>query len=399
MSLQAIRNDDALDELRPPVDRADVVYTFSRVTWQAAWRRGFFHSEDRLALSLIDSDRVGRLLICNHSRHAAVKLIRRLNGSDRAPFPAQERINLVQPVSLRRRDPTSVAEVERAYRTYDRALARAVRRHGLRDTHVITGNPMVAGFADLSWAKDVTWYAIDDWSEHYAYAAWSEAFLEAYDRVRDRGRRVAAVSQGLLDRLAPGGPSVVVPNGIDPTEWTGPCSPLEWMAELPRPIYLYVGSLDLRIDVDWVRALAQAEPSSTLLFVGPLMGPDHLAPLNDLPNVRIRPPVERAELRGLIRGADVGLLPHTVTRLTTAMSPLKLLEYLAAGLPVAATDLEPVRSLGHPRVMLASTGDEFVQAGRDAVSVGRAPEPERLRFLDENSWRSRHDRLLDLALS
>lgn len=380
-------------------EHPDVVFTFSRATWQAASRRGFFASEDRLALSLISSDRVGRLLICNHARNGAIMLARRVTGNDRVPFPAEERIDLVEPMSLRRREPTSIAAVGRAMAAYDRALGRAVRRHGLRRPDVITGNPLMAGFAELSWARSVTWYAIDDWSEHPAYSPWRNAYLEAYDRVRQRGRAVAAVSQGLLDRLDPAGPGIVVPNGIDPDEWTTETSRPEWLKELPGPVYLYVGALDVRIDVDWVTALALAEPSATILFVGPLAAPDHLAPLRALPNVQFRPPVEREALRGLIRAADVGLLPHHVTRLTSAMSPLKLLEYLAAGLPVAATDLEPVRSLDSRRIVLVAPGGDFAAAARSAAALGRAPEPERLEFIAENSWRSRHERVIDLALA
>lgn len=377
---------------------ADVVFTFSRVTWQAAWRRGFYHSEDRLAISLLESERIGRLLVANHNRHVAVRLARRLTGADRAPFPSDERVALVEPVSLRRRDPVTVAGAERAYRSYDRALERAARRHGLQRPHVITGNPVLAGFAPLSWAASVTWYAIDDWAEHPAYGAWSDVFRESYARVRERGCRVAAVSRPLLDRLAPTGPATVVPNGISPAEWAEPRTVPLWIGALPRPIFLYVGALDARIDVAQVRALAAAQPSATILFVGPLADPGHLAPLRRLPNVEIRAEVPRSEIPGLIRAADVGLLPHVASRLTRAMSPLKLLEYLAAGLPVVATDLEPVRELGDPRVTLVPAGGDIAAAAMTAASAGRASESRRRAFLEDHSWHSRHDRLLDLAL-
>lgn len=379
--------------------RADVIFTFARVTWQAATQRDFCHSEDRLALSLMHSDRVGRLLICNHARNGAVLWARRLARSEVVAFPTTPDHHLVEPRSLRRRDPTTSAAVKRAYASYDRTLARAAARHGLRDVHVITGNPMVAAFCELSWAPSTTWYAIDDWAEHPAYGAWRDLYLEAYDRVRERGRGVAAVSRALLDRLAPSGPGIVVPNGVDPAEWATPSPAPAWMAALPTPVFLYVGALDSRIDIEWVRRLALAEPSATVLFVGALVEPEHMAPLHDLANVQIRPSVGRAELRALIANADVGLLPHVVSRLTVAMSPLKLQEYLAAGLPVAATDLEPVRSLANPSVVLVPEGGDFTAGVRSAVALGRAPERARLEFLSRNSWQARHDRVVELAIS
>jgi hypothetical protein len=80
------------------------------------------------------------------------------------------------------------------------------------------------------------------------------------------------------------------------------------------------------------------------------------------------------------------------------MSPLKLYEYLAGGLPVAATDLEPMREID-PRVLLVGEGGDFAGAVRGALALGRAEERERESFVRANSWRSRHDALLEFALN
>lgn len=388
---------------RPPATPGaaliDVVYTLSNATWQAAARRGFFMPEDQLLRSLILSDRIGRLLICNHARSLPIKLARDLMGSDRALFPSDERTALIEPLRLRRLDPSSIQGVTREFASYDRTLARAVRRHGLRDPVVITGHPLVAGFAPLRWAHSVTWYAIDDWAEHPAYSRWHDAYLESYKRVRERGLRVAAVSSALLERLGPTGPGAVIPNGLEPAEWVGPAGSADWVRDVARPLLVYVGGLDSRLDISWLRELARSEPSATIALIGPLIEPAHFEPLHECPNVRILPPVGRAELTAVVRAADAGLLPHVVSRLTEAMSPLKLLEYLAAGLPVAATDLSPIRELAHPRVVRVPSDGDYVQGVRDALAIGRAPEPERLEFITANSWRARHRSLLDLALS
>ena len=387
-------------ERRPstPSAKPDAVFTFSKVTWQGAWRREFFASEDRLALSLVRSDRIGRLLICNHSRFVAAKLVRGLTGADHAPFPDEDRISLVEPVWLRRQDPTSIRGVERAFAAYDRRIAHAVRRRGLETPHVITGNPLVAGFCDLSWARSVTWYVIDDWVAHPGYSAWREVYRAAYDRVRVRGLRVVAVSEPLLERLDPSGPSLVLPNGLDPDEWIGEPSVPQWRADLPGPMFIYVGALDRRINVEWIRDLALSEPLASIVFVGNVVAPEHLAPLADLDNVQMRRPIPRRELCALVRSADAGVIPHHVTPLTRAMSPLKLMEYLGAGLPVVATDTAPVRALAHPRVQLVPEGGDFAEAAHRALATGHSPEDHRLMFLAEHSWRARHDQLLDLAL-
>ena len=100
-----------------------------------------------------------------------------------------------------------------------------------------------------------------------------------------------------------------------------------------------------------------------------------------------------------MRAADLGLLVHRELPLTRAMSPLKLYEYLAAGLPVVASDLPPVRGV-HPSVELVNpAGGDYPRAVRAALASGRAGESERLAFIERSSWRARHDELLALALA
>jgi Glycosyl transferases group 1 len=133
--------------------------------------------------------------------------------------------------------------------------------------------------------------------------------------------------------------------------------------------------------------------------VGRCPDPEHYAPIRDLPNVTIAPPVDRAQLVGLVSAADVGLIPHVRNELTLAMSPLKLYEYLAAGLPVAAVDLPAIASVSPTRTALAHGADDFVAAVDRALELGRASEADRLAFIHANTWERRFEHLLDLALA
>lgn len=376
----------------------DVAFAFSYLTWDAASRRGWFGTEDRLARALVTHERVGRLLVCDCVRSLPLKLVRdRLSrGGER--FPGDERRHLLAPVRLRRTDPTSSRGVKRTFAAYDRAMERSAAAMELDAPVVITTNPLLAGFAELSWARAVTFYALDDWSVHPAYSRWWPAYRESYELMRARARRVASVSQVLLDRLAPDGPSAVVPNGLEPMEWLGTLEPNSTLAALPRPLLIYAGTLDARLDVTWLLETARAQPDATLMLVGPLTDAGHMQPLRGEPNIAINPPLARDELIELVRSADLGLIPHVRSALTEAMSPLKLYEYLAGGLPVVATDLEPMRGVD-PRVMLVPEGGDFAAATRGALAMGHAPEQERRAFLRANSWRARHDTLLDFALA
>lgn len=377
----------------------DVIYAFSYVSWEGAQARGMCHAEDRLVQTLLEHDAVGRLLVCDPFRSLPIKAARRLASRTGAPpLPGGAKAAHVAPVRLRHADPTGLAAVERSCAAYERWLRKAAERHGLERPAIVTAHPLLAGFGRFEWASAVTFYAIDDWTAYTPHRRWWPAHREALGRVRSSGRRVCAVSDAVMARVAPTGPRAVVPNGIDPAEWVSPGAAPGWFGALGSPRLLYVGSLDDRLDVTALGAVADANPHGSLTLVGPLLAPRHLEALRRRPNVVVRPPVGRAEVVALVAAADACLIAHVRTPLTEGMSPLKLYEYLAGGRPVAATALPGVIHVGHPRVALAGEGDELVTAVQRALAIGPADEAERLSFVAANTWRSRHDQMLALAL-
>lgn len=355
-------------------------------------------AQDRMAQALLEDERVGRLIVTNWFRSAPRHVARTLFPRNGARFPTTPRARLHQPIRLRRGDPTSLQAITRAYRAYDQSLERAARRMGLERPAVITMHPLVAGFAPLRWAGDVTFYASDDWAgAAHIYGEYIALYEEAYRRVRESGRRLCAVSQPIVDSIDPSGPAIVVPNGIEPSQWSSFDPAPSWFEQLPGPRLLYVGTLDERLDVGLLSRAAAALSHGSLVLVGRLTNPEHLESLQATANVHLRERVAHRDVPGLIHGADACMIPHASTQLTRAMSPLKLYEYLAAGRPVVSVDLPPIRGFG-PRVVLAGEGDDFGAAALEAIRRGPAPESERAAFVRANAWSGRHETILDFAL-
>jgi glycosyltransferase involved in cell wall biosynthesis len=380
-------------------DRADVVLILGYTSWSGAVRRGWIHAEDRLTLALMHSPRVGRLLVCNPYRSGVSKLLRTALGPRDAYFPQTETCRLHEPLRLRREDPTGVRAIERSCAAYERSVRRRVAGLGLERPAVITTHPLMAGFGRFDWAGPVTYYANDDLRAFPPLSPWWPAYDVSFSRLRGEQRRAVGLTPKSLASVGPAGPSAVIPCGIEPEEWLSPGSPPDWFAALPSPRLLYVGTLDPRVEVEQVRAISQAHPEGSVVLVGPSPNPEHYDELRRLPNVTIKPPVARSELPGLVAAADVGLIPHVRSVQTEAMSPLKLYEYLAAGLPVASIDLPGVSTVCPERTALAHGTEDFVAAVGRALELGRSREDERLDFIRDNAWERRFERLLDLALA
>jgi glycosyltransferase involved in cell wall biosynthesis len=103
-------------------------------------------------------------------------------------------------------------------------------------------------------------------------------------------------------------------------------------------------------------------------------GPDVAARLSSLP-VEHLGPVTPALVPGLLRAAAVGIVPHQVTDLTRSMDPMKVYEYLAAGLPVVTTPIPDVATLS-PRVRVAAGVDEMVAALEEAAAGPQLSGPD-----------------------
>ena len=373
----------------------DAVFGFFGVTWDGAVSRGMMFPEERLALALMGDPRVGSLIVADAYRSRAAAIARRGRG---VALPPRPDLHHVRPLRMRRRDPSSTRSLREAARRYASTLERAAAEAGLTRPAVVMCNPLVAAFGDFTWAGPRTYYGWDCWLEHYGEAARREAYSEAYRILREDSWRIAAVSERIVERIAPRAPALVVPNGITPEEWIGIPPPPRWFADLPRPRLLYVGSLDRRIDVDLVSAAARRFAAGSVALIGVNYDPEHLAPLAAIPNVHLFPPVGRSQVPAVTAASDVALVPHVRSPLTEAMSPLKLYEGLAAGRPVTAVDLEPMRGIDD-RVVLAAGAHDWLEAIQTALALGPAPEQERRAFLAANSWERRFRDVITLALA
>ena len=230
---------------------------------------------------------------------------------------------------------------------------------------------------------EVVFDIIDDWSDPALGGEWYEADFEN-DLIMNADAVVGSAPD-LLQRASTAGrtDAVLVPNAVNESVFGS--DPGNRPPDLPEgPLIGYHGSLyGDWFDWDGLRAVAQANPDATVILIGEARG----VPKDVPDNVVFLGLKAQGDLPAYLTRLDVGLVPFTVTPTTHAVSPLKVFEYLACGVPVAAP---PLRALdGVDGVVL----DADLVAAVAAARSGPRPDPD--AAVRDHSWGARLAALFD----
>lgn len=173
------------------------------------------------------------------------------------------------------------------------------------------------------------------------------------------------------------------------------------MAEIPGPRVGYAGLIGKRLDLGLIMELARRNRHWSWVLIGKVDKREceaELAALAELQNVYFLGEKSPETVSDYIVALDVGLLPYELNVETENISPLKMYEYLAAGLPVVSTAIPAaVRHSG----MVSVAGDiaEFEQACHQALT-DECPRrlQDRLEFARQNTWDRRVEEVTDIIL-
>lgn len=240
-------------------------------------------------------------------------------------------------------------------------------------------------------------YVTDDWVAGASLMGldrtWVSAILDRNVGLADAFAVVSPpLAQAIRDRR-PSAPIAVIPNGAPAATRVSP--------SFRAPTAGLIGQINERIDLSLLEATADA--GVALRIVGPRTSRDgafnaRFDRLVARETVDWRGAVEAQEIPVHLSEISVGLTPYTQTRFNRASSPLKTLEYLAAGVPVVSSDLPASRWLNTDDVIIGADSAEFVAAVRAAIRAGNGDgaEARRRHFADQHSWRRRAFEMLAL---
>ena len=173
-------------------------------------------------------------------------------------------------------------------------------------------------------------------------------------------------------------------------------------AAIPHPRLGFYGVIDERFDSALMAHLADAHPAWQLVLVGPVTKID-AATLPQRPNIHYLGQQDYASLPAFLAGWDVCLLPFALNEATRFISPTKVLEYMAAELPIVSTAIADVdKPYGHV-LTIGRDADAFVRACEAALAMdagARAAMAECMRgIVAGTSWDATADAMRALIAS
>jgi len=254
--------------------------------------------------------------------------------------------------------------------------------------------PQAEALLDALKPATVVYHCVDDIAAQPGID--SASFRAAEERFARRADLVLASAPSLAARMRAFNDNVLdAPNVADTALFAqarepGPVDAA--LDALPRPRVVFTGAVvATKLDVPLLVELARARPDASFALVGPVGPGDPRTDVSALaaePNVHLLGAREYGELPAVLRGADVGLIPYARNELTDSIFPMKVYEYLAAGLPVVATQLPSIVNV--PEV--ATAGDAAALAAlidRALTHDDPARRAARSHAAEGRSWDAR----------
>jgi glycosyltransferase involved in cell wall biosynthesis len=309
-----------------------------------------------------------------------------------APAREVDGLHVISPLVLPLHRYRIVRELNR--RLLPLLVRRATRRLGLERPILWAYVPQAEVLIDALDPQLIVYHCVDDIAAQERID--TDSFRAAETRFAARADLVLASAPALAKRLRTISSNVIdAPNVADTELFSkalkpGPLDP--GMAALPAPRIVFTGAIvAMKLDLPMLAELAKLRRGWAFALVGPIgPGEPHadISTITAEPNIHLLGPRTYDELPDVLRVADAGLIPYVRNVLTESIFPMKVYEYLAAGLPVVAT---PLPALADVADVAIAPDAEGIAELLDEALVTDNPERrvERSRAAASHSWERR----------
>jgi len=284
-----------------------------------------------------------------------------------------------------------VAQIRRAIRKVDRGRSLPVQVWSFAPDV-----PYLVGKFD---EECFLYYCVDEYRKFEGFD--NERIAAAEDALIDRADIVVATSEPLLEARRRRRPdTVLLRHGVDydhfASAWrTEPAMPPD-LALIPKPVFGFFGLIEHWIDCRFLAAVARQRPWYSFVLLGEAKV--DVSELRALPNVHLLGRKPYAELPAYCAHFDAAMLLFAQNGMTRHINPVKMREYLAAGLPVVSTPLPEATRYSAP-IKVADTPEAFAQVCDRILQTDYAGRTMDIsRTVVGETWQQRVDELSEIVM-
>jgi len=273
-------------------------------------------------------------------------------------------------------------------------VLRAMRKLGFECPVNMVFNPAAGLLAGKLGEEKLIYYCVD---EYTAFTGASRGLKEIEESLFRSADVVVVSAEKLLESKRHFNPNTfLIRHGTDWDHFRraldpGTIVPPE-VAGLPRPLIGFHGLLADWVDFELIKKLANRFAAGSVVLIGKISvdAEEKVRVLDGVSNVHFLGRRPYSELPGYCKAFDVAINPFVVNELTLAANPLKVREYLAAGVVTVSTDIPEVRVLRH--CLVGADHNDFISKVIDALNYG-LPRDEISDSVSGESWDSKIEEL------
>lgn len=233
-------------------------------------------------------------------------------------------------------------------------VKKAMRKLDFRNPLNMVFNPAAGLLAGRLGEESLIYYCVD---EYTAFTGAANGLKEIEEDLFRKSDLVIVSAEKLFDSKKHFNPNTfIIRHG---TDWAHFRKALDKetkipdeIKNLPKPIIGFHGLLADWVDFELIKKTAEHFKNGSVVLIGKIAvdAEQKVKILENVENVHFLGRKPYNDLPNYCKGFDVALNPFVVNELTLAANPLKVREYLAAGLQVISTDIPEVRILDYCRI-------------------------------------------------
>jgi glycosyltransferase involved in cell wall biosynthesis len=325
----------------------------------------------------------------------ASRIIKKLRAFAEPVREVEPNIFVLNPLAFPSYGNTSILKLNQAFLSGQ--VKKAMRRLGFKDAINMVFNPAAGMIAGRLGESQIIYYCVD---EYTAFTGASPGLKRIEDDLFRRADLVVVSAERLFESKQHLNPhTYVIRHG---TDWRHFRTALEAhlaapadIVDLPRPIIGFHGLLADWVDYELIKKTAEHFNEGSVVLIGKIAvdAAQKIKVLEGMPNIHFLGRKPYAELPAYCKAFDVAINPFVINELTLAANPLKVREYLAAGLPVVSTDIPEVRVLDD--CLVGTDHDDFIEK-LDHALLNPVSREKISNAVAHESWDAKVDELREV---